>query len=170
MTLHPALLLLAAVLFAGLLGGCASTPGLPRVEDTSAPPDQDPSATTPGTPAEKRPTPARTPDTSSATLALLRQSERANRAGEHDEAIAYVERAIRLNPRQADLWTALATLHLDNDDPENALHFANKAVALAGKRADWLRDAWLVIADAKDRQGKTSEAREIRKRWRSYRG
>ncbi len=113
---------------------------------------------------------ARTPDTGGATLALLRQSERANRAGEHQEAVGYIERAIRLNPLQADLWTELASLHLQNDDLENALRFANKAVSLAGRRADWLRDAWLLIADAKAQQGNKAEARAIRKRWRSYRG
>ncbi len=146
------------VLHAGWLLGCATAPG----QDSSRLP------ATPG--AEREPANARTPDTGSATLALLRQSERANRAGEHHEAVGYIERAIRLNPLQADLWTALALLHLNNDDPENALRFANKAVALAGRRADWLRDAWLVIADVKAQQGNEAQAHEIRKRWRSYRG
>ena len=152
---------LATVLFvlhAGWLLGCATVPA----QDSSRLP------ATPG--AEREPADARTPDTGSATLALLRQSERANRAGEHHEAVGYIERAIRLNPLQADLWTALALLHLNNDDPENALRFANKAVALAGRRADWLRDAWLVIADVKAQQGNEAQAHEIRKRWRSYRG
>ncbi len=156
---------LVLVLFA-LAAGCTALPGLVPVQA----PEQDrtsPSAT-PG--RERQPTEARTPDTGSATLALLRQSERATRAGEHSEAVGYIERAIRLNPLQADLWTELAALHLRNDDLENALRFANKAVSLAGRRADWLRDAWLLIADAKQRQGNTAQAREIRKRWRSYRG
>lgn len=152
------------MLHASWLLGCATAPS------SALPPGQDSSIlpTTPG--AERLPSDARTPDTGSATLALLRQSERANRAGEHHEAVGYIERAIRLNPLQADLWTALALLHLHNDDPENALRFANKAVTLAGRRADWLRDAWLVIADVKAQQGNEVQAHEIRKRWRSYRG
>lgn len=156
------------MLHAGWLLGCATAPSsaLPPVLT----PGQDSSRlpTTPG--AERLPSDTRTPDTGSATLALLRQSERANRAGELHEAVGYIERAIRLNPLQADLWTTLALLHLHNDDPENALRFANKAVTLAGRRADWLRDAWLVIADVKAQQGNEAQAHEIRKRWRSYRG
>ena len=129
-----------------------------------------PDSSQPSTPTQAERQPGTAPDTGSATLALLRQSERANRAGEHHEAVGYIERAIRLNPLQADLWTALAALRLRNADPEAALRFANKAVALAGRRADWLRDAWLVIADAKEQQGNEAEALEIRKRWRTYRG
>ncbi|MCZ6640046.1 MAG: tetratricopeptide repeat protein [Gammaproteobacteria bacterium] len=156
---------LVIVLFA-LTTGCSTAPSFPPVqipERESTSPSETPTT-------ERQPTAARTADTGGATLALLRQSERANRAGEHQEAVGYIERAIRLNPLQADLWTELASLHLQNDDLENALRFANKAVSLAGRRADWLRDAWLLIADAKAQQGNKAEARAIRKRWRSYRG
>ena len=146
------------MLQAGLLAGCNTAPGLPP---TLPPAKDSPSTASPA---------ARIPDTGSATLALLRQSDRANRAGEHHEAVGYIERAIRLNPLQADLWTALASLHLHNHDPDKALRFANKAVTLSGRRVDWLRDAWLVIADAKAQQGNEAEAAEIRKRWLSYRG
>ena len=112
----------------------------------------------------------RQPDTSGATLALLEQSERAASAGDADAAVAYVERAIRLNPRAADLWLQLARLQLANADPDAAVQFANKAISLAGDRVDWVRDAWLLIADARAAQGDVDSAREIRERWRSYRG
>ena len=112
----------------------------------------------------------RQPDTSGATLALLEQSERAASAGDADAAVAYVERAIRLSPRAADLWLQLARLQLANADPDAAVQFANKAISLAGDRVDWVRDAWLLIADARAAQGDADAARAIRERWRSYRG
>ena len=141
-----------------LIGGCSTAPGYPP---------EPPPSTVPETETTSE---VRTPDPESATLALLRQSERAKRAGEHAQAVGYIERAIRLNPRQADLWTKLAVIHLNNHDPDQAQRFANKAIVLAGSRADWLRDAWLVIADAKAQQGEHAQAKQIRKRWRSYRG
>ena len=101
---------------------------------------------------------------------MLEQSERAVSAGDPDAAVAYVERAIRLNPRSADLWLQLARLQLANEDPEAAVQFAQKAISLAGDRVDWIRDAWLLIADARAAQGDVDSAREIRERWRSYRG
>jgi tetratricopeptide (TPR) repeat protein len=109
-------------------------------------------------------------DTAGATLALLKQSKRAQTSGDTEEAVAYVERAIRLNPRQADLWLRLAELQLDREDPEAAVQFANKAITLAGQRLDWVRAAWLVIADARAAQGDLAAARQIRERWQTYRG
>ncbi len=110
------------------------------------------------------------PDTDSATLALLNQSERARNSGNHVEAVAYVERAIRLNPRQADLWLRLARLHLAEQELEAAIQYANKTIALAGNRMDWVKQAWLVIADAREGQGDHAAAREIRGKWQTYRG
>jgi len=153
-----------------LIAGCATSPGLPPVignggVDTSR---ADPQQEIPVAPSEV--VVRKLSDTGSATLALLQQSDRAESSGDAEEAVAYVERAIRLNPRQADLWVRLAELHLVREDPAAAVQFANKAITLAGKRMDWVRDAWLVIADARSAQGDNAAAQEIRERWRTYRG
>jgi tetratricopeptide (TPR) repeat protein len=150
--------------------GCATSSVLPPVVDTNGIEDAEPA------PQQEVPIPpastpeARQPDTAGATLALLEQSERAASAGDADAAVAYVERAIRLSPRSADLWLQLARLQLANEDPEAAVQFANKAISLAGDRVDWVREAWLLIADARAAQGDGDGAREIRERWRGYRG
>ena len=150
--------------------GCATSPALPPViasegvDDAGAGPEQE----LPIPPSQS--STRELPDTGTATLALLRQSDRAESSGNTDEAVAYVERAIRLNPRQADLWVRLAELQLVRNDPGAAVQFANKAIALAGQRMDWVRDAWLVIADARAAQGEVAEAEEIRQRWQTYRG
>lgn len=104
------------------------------------------------------------------TLALLEQSETARSQGNLKEAVTHVERAIRINPRRADLWVQLAQLQLALEAPAIAEGYARKAIALAGSRVDWKRDAWLVIADAKQAQGLTGEADAIRQRWRSAQG
>jgi tetratricopeptide (TPR) repeat protein len=134
------------------------------IDEASATPQQE-------LPVQPSPSATRAlPDTGTATLALLRQSDRAESSGETEEAVSYVERAIRLNPRQADLWLRLAELQLIREDPAAAVQFANKAITLAGERLDWVRDAWLVIADARAAQGDAAAAQEIRERWQTYRG
>jgi tetratricopeptide (TPR) repeat protein len=152
------------------LSACSSAPSLPPViandggEDASAYPQQE-IPVAPSAAAIRA-----LPDTGGATLALLKQSHRAELSGNPDEAVAYVERAIRLNPRQADLWLRLARLQLTRKDPAAAVQFANKAIALAGQRMDWVRDAWLLIADARSAQGDTAAAAQIRTRWQTYKG
>lgn len=163
--------LLAAVLGVGLLAGCASTP---VTEPPTAPtsPSATGGAATPTAPGEERsrPPPGSRPSTDSATLALLQQSERAAESGSLDEALSYVERAVRIEPRRADLWTRLAALELSAGNPTTAIQYAQKALSLAAERPDWQRDAWLVIADAKEALGERSEASAIRQRWRTARG
>lgn len=104
------------------------------------------------------------------TLALLEKSETARGQGNLKEAVTHVERAIRINPRRADLWVHLAQLQLALEAPTIAEGYARKAIALAGSRVDWKRDAWLVIADAKQAQGLVGEADAIRQRWRTAQG
>jgi hypothetical protein len=61
-------------------------------------------------------------------------------------------------------------LELRNGDADAAIQYANKAISLAPTRPDWQRDAWLVIADARDFLGDSAGAQEIRRRWESQRG
>lgn len=163
---------ITVLLLVVLIGGCATAPA-PAPETAPAEPV---SGHTPGTTAPEAPdtgqtgTPAPRPSPDQATLALLNQSERAAASGAIDEALVYAERAVRIDPRRADLWTRLAELELANQDPDTAIRYARKAISLAGSRADWTRDAWLVIADAKEALGETAEAGEIRTRWATVRG
>ncbi len=166
----PLRLLLAVALF---VAGCATSP-TPAPESVPTPPDA-PTEAGPqpdGGASEDPPSASSAPRPSpdDATLALLNQSERAAASGRIDEALSYAERAVRIDPRRADLWTGLARLELANEDPDTAIRYAQKALSLAGSRADWRRDAWLVIADAKDALGATEEATEIRARWQTARG
>lgn len=146
-----------------LVAGCATSPA-PAPETSAAGPTSEAGE------RREQPAPAPRPSPDEATLALLNQSERAAAGGEIDEALSYAERAVRIDPRRADLWTGLARLELANADPRTAIRYAQKALALAGSRADWQRDAWLVIADAKEALGESTEAKEIRERWKTVRG
>ena len=165
---------LPALLLALVLAGCASAPApVPEPSTEGGISGESSPVETPGLDpngSQTTPAPAPRPSTDGATLALLNQSERAAENGSLNEALSYAERAVRIEPRRADLWTHLATLELQNEDPGTAIRYARKALSLATERPDWTRDAWLVIAEAKDAMGQTAEATEIRQRWLTVRG
>lgn len=159
--------LTALTLIVCCVGACtAYPPQLPPVHERGSAADNgsDPAQDVPVAPTTEL------PQTDSATVALLNQSQRAHDSGNQIEAVAYIERAIRLNPRQADLWLRLAKLHLEQADLEAAIQYANKTISLAGQRMDWVQQAWLVIADARAAQGDLQTAQEIRSKWQTYRG
>jgi len=163
-------LVLVLLLTGSVLGGCATSPATPSGSGNAGSP---PPATAPGvTPSSGPDAPATgaRPSTDGATLALLAQSDRAVESGSLDEALSYVERAVRIEPRRADLWTRLASLELSAGNPTTAIQYAQKALTLATDRPDWQRDAWLVIADAKEALGEANEAAAIRQRWRTAKG
>jgi predicted Zn-dependent protease len=110
------------------------------------------------------------PNNEAPTLALLQQSRRSADSGDLDGAIAYVERAIRLSPRDPELWLQLARLQLAAKRPGRAEQIAQKAVALSGRQHDLQRQGWLLVADAREAQGDADGAARIRAEWRSYRG
>lgn len=110
------------------------------------------------------------PATSEATAVLLAQASAAEQASEHDNARVYLERAIRLEPRNAELWTALARSHLQSGNLGSANQHVRKAIALAGNDQTLVRMAWLTLADIKDAEGDDVEARSIRRRYDRVRG
>ncbi len=174
--LRPFALLILSVLLAGCIGGgdtnYPSTPPVVAVEDRSTVGNNNTSAaSTDQSSTRGTATPSQAEVSKhNVTLALLDKSEAARSQGNLKEAVTHVERAIRINPRRADLWVQLAQLQLALNEPTIAEGYARKAIALAGSRIDWKRDAWLVIADAKQAQGMTGEADAIRQRWRTAQG
>ena len=60
-------------------------------------------------------------------------SSRASRAsGEYAHALADIERAIRIAPRDPYLWLELGETHLARDDRQQAAATAKKAMSVAG--------------------------------------
>lgn len=147
---------LTIVLLVSILSACATTPHQPVVSEPESA-----AGTTPDVVVA---------DTSAATLALLEDSRTAESLGDHQAAINYLERAIRIDPRDPELWVKLAGQHVRSGNPDIAIQQAHKAIALSGTRVDWQRAAWLVIADAEEALGRLEAAAAIRRKWRTIRG
>ena len=92
-------------------------------------------AGTSGTAGSQQPAPL--PDTggsqaASATAALLEQGRRQSADGDYDQAIASLERALRIEPANPWLWLELAQIHRSAGNERQADGHARKALSLAG--------------------------------------
>lgn len=118
------------------------------------------------TPPPVPPAPAEfKPAESSATLspavsALLATANQSSKSGDMESAAAAIERAIRIEPRNGELFYKLAVLRLKQSKPVLAEDLAKKSALLAGKDNTLKKNSWLLIAHAKEMQGDTAGAKE----------
>jgi predicted Zn-dependent protease len=97
-----------------------------------------------------------------AVLALVDTAQNLQLAGNFDQAAAALERALRLEPRNAMLWHRLAQIRLSQGKWRDAIDLASKSNSLAGGKREIQASNWLVIAQAKERQGDREGARAAR--------
>lgn len=97
-----------------------------------------------------------------AVVSLMQQSASLRGRGDLSGAVAALERALRLEPRNPKLWLALAQLRLAGDHARVAESLALKALSLAGGDPDTRRRAWALIAEARTRYGDSAGARQAR--------
>lgn len=159
---RPLVALAAMLLF---VAGCATSPGYPPSGGQTPPPSgQPPRYPTPApspypsqTPPTQTPMPAPAPTPApppasrpdpSVTLALREQSLAASARGDNEQAIALIERALRIEPDRPELWIDLARLHLDEGDAAGAEQFARKALLFTRNRPDLEQSAYSVISEA----------------------
>lgn len=116
-----------------------SVPQIPAPEPTLPPP-----------PPEPIPPPA-PPPSSGATAALLEQSRQQAAAGNYPLATSSLERALRINPRDAELWLELGRLKLQQGDLAQAENMGRRALSLAGTDATLRRQSEELISAARTR-------------------
>lgn len=86
---------------------------------------------------------------SPAVIALMGEAENQRRVGNLDSAVATVERAVRIEPRNAKLWHQLAVLRLQQDKPRLALDLAKKSNTLGRGDRALIKENWLLISTAR---------------------
>lgn len=85
-------------------------------------------------------------------------------AGDPDRAATLLERALRLEPRNPDLWLALARARDAEGDAAQAEQLALRAVREAGGQPATQRQAWSFVAALRARRGDSAGAAEARQR------
>jgi tetratricopeptide (TPR) repeat protein len=105
----------------------APRPAPPPAAPAPAPPRQDPG------PSARAAAPRPSSDASSASDALVAQSRAQRAAGSVPAAKASLERALRLDPNNAEIWIELGELELSVGNRAQAATMARKALTLTGR-------------------------------------
>lgn len=162
---------LRRVALSGLLlivAGCVSQPTAPAPRTTGqviVPPPAAPSSSKPAPsvvqppllpePEIKPPVVVDYPKTLAAAgagapvLSLARQAQQSRAAGQHEAALGQLQRALRIEPKNAFLWHEIASTHLTLKHPSQAESSAQKSTSLARGNL-WLEaENWRLIASAR---------------------
>ena len=146
------------ILLSLIWAGCASSP--PRQND----PDEAPTARQA---PEQTDSPSTEPDESiTAESSLLINAEDSTKREDYSKAIVLLERAIRLSPRDPNLWIRLSEGYLKKEEFELAEQYARKAIVLSRQNKETQRRAWLQLANVFEKTGNTKEAEKLRKTYR----
>jgi tetratricopeptide (TPR) repeat protein len=92
---------------------------------------------------------------------LLAQSRDQRRVGKWDRAAMLLERALRIEPRNAEVWSRLANIRFDQQSWSKAIQLAAKSNTLARNNVDLKRRNWILMANAYDEMGDSQSAQRI---------
>jgi cytochrome c-type biogenesis protein CcmH/NrfG len=105
------------------------------------------------------PTPmARPVSDNNAVLALVDSARNDNANGKPDAAVATLERALRIEPRNPVLWQELARLHLQQGQYQQAEGLATRSNGWAGNDKTLRAENWRLIGEARLKRGDHSGA------------
>ncbi len=136
----------------------SAVPELKTEEPVPAPVDTPPVEVAPPAPEPPRQPEAYTPlesigQQTPAVDSLVMAANENSQSGNYDSAVSSIERAIRIEPRNAGLYYKLAVLRLNQSKPRLAEDIARKAALLAADDNKLKKHCWLLIANARELQG-----------------
>ncbi|WP_340121817.1 tetratricopeptide repeat protein [Methylobacter svalbardensis] len=140
----------------------SSSPVTLEALEPSAPTPPSPSELTPFQPIEA------TVPLSPVVTALVSAANQNTNAGDLDSAATSIERAIRIEPRNATLFYKLALLRLKQSKPRLAEDLAKKSALLAATDNTLKKHCWLLIAHAREIQQDFSGAKAARAKAGSF--
>ena len=159
-------LLTPLLLIGMLLSGCQTLPST----DTTGPPTS---------PTVAKTLPRETTDTysssgtsqqsqSSTVIALLDTAGKQAAAGDTTNARRTLERALRIEPRNAQLWNELAHLYYQDKQYIKSANTAAKSNSLAGTNHSLKRDNWKLIGNARRQTGDETGAQRADEKAQTY--
>ncbi len=104
--------------------------------------------------------PPAAPELPAAASSLAAQAEKQRERGDYVAAAATLERAIRIQPREAYLWNRLARVRLDQNNYSQASSLAQKSNTLSKDQDQLKQDNWGMIATTRRAAGDQSGAQE----------
>ena len=101
--------------------------------------------------------------------ALLEEASRQEAAKDLTAAVGSVERALRIEPRNAHVWHRLASLRMKQGQYGMAVELAAKSNSLAGGDAELVRDNWRLMARSYRAAGDSDSAKAAERKAQAYR-
>ena len=89
---------------------------------------------------------------------LTAQANDAEKAGDLDQAGAYIERALRIEPRDPQLLQHMAEIKLQKEDWQQALNFAERSYDIGPRVGEICSRNWRTISVAREHLNDTSGA------------
>jgi hypothetical protein len=146
------------------LAGCATAGGrLPRDAPVSVARPEPVPAPPPAAAPEPIPAPSPAPAPTAGVGFLVASAERQIASGQHEQAAASLERALRIEPRNARLWNRLAAVRFEQGQWSAAVQFASKSNQLAGPDGALRAANYRLMADSYERLGQWQKAGEARR-------
>ncbi len=81
---------------------------------------------------------------------LLEQSDQSINAQNWTQAVAILERALRINPKQAEAWSRMAVVYLGKNQPEQSINMAKRSNSYASRNPTLESYNWLLMSRAYD--------------------
>jgi len=130
-----------------LLGACATSPG------TSIPPDQEVEARV-REPARQDSEGIQVfPLQNPAVKELLADAGAAEQTGDYGQAASYLERALRIQPRDPEILQSMAEVQLQMRDYEQALNFASRSYDIGPRVGEICSRNWRTISVSREYLG-----------------
>ena len=101
--------------------------------------------------------------TSPAIITLLAEAQQAEAKGNHETAAATLERALRIDPKDATVWNRLALLRMRQGNWQQALNLARKSNSLAAGNYDLQLQNWQIILEVKQKVKDDQGARDAQR-------
>ena len=157
------------------IGACSTPmrPSPPAHSTSSLPGDRDASAQsrrrTQTSAYEPQVAVAVSPRYSMPVAALLEEASRQEAANDLTAAVGSVERALRIEPRNAHVWHRLASLRMQQGRHAMAVELAAKSNSLAGGDAELVRHNWRLMARSYRAAGDSDSAKAAERKAQAYR-
>jgi predicted Zn-dependent protease len=103
-------------------------------------------------------------DGNQAVVALLESADKYVKSNQLDKAGAALERALRIEPRNAGIWHDLAQVRLHQGQYQQAESLASKSNNLAGENRALQARNWKLIGSARKASGNRAGAEEAEAR------
>ena len=101
----------------------------------------------------------------SASTSLLESAKQALRVDEFNQAEIFLERALRLEPRNGELWHAMGQVKFEQNHHAQAVQFCLKSNSLTKKNPLLIRRNWSLMEKAYLQMGETEKAAWVRRQY-----